>query len=152
MESILRGAATYLFVWLIFRAAGKRSLSEITTFDAVLMLIISETTQASLIDNDNSLTNTVLLILTILGIDVFLSCIKQRYHRVERIMDGAPVVLLDDRGLHETSMAKERVDRHDILNAARHLQGLANLDEIEYVVIETTGDITIVPKRAAGGS
>ena len=66
MESILRGAATYLLVWLIFRITGKRTLAQITTFDAVLLLIISETTQAALTDNDNSFTNSILLILTML--------------------------------------------------------------------------------------
>jgi uncharacterized membrane protein YcaP (DUF421 family) len=149
MESILRGAATYLFVWLIFRVSGKRSLSQATTFDAVLILILSETTQAALIDNDNSMTNSVLLIATMLGIDVVLSCIKHRFHRIERIMDGASVVLLDHRGLDQEAMDKERVDRDEILNAARHLRGLANLGDIEYAVLEPTGDITIVPKREA---
>jgi uncharacterized membrane protein YcaP (DUF421 family) len=149
MESVLRGAVTYLFVWLIFRLSGKRSLAQATTFDAVLILIISETTQAALVDNDNSLTNSVILILTILGIDVVLSCIKHRFTRVEHVMDGRPVVLLDHRGLHNDVMDAERVDREEILNAARELRGLANLDEIEYAVLEPTGDITIVPKQTA---
>jgi uncharacterized membrane protein YcaP (DUF421 family) len=149
MESILRGAATYLFVWLIFRISGKRSLAQATTFDAVLILILSETTQAALIDNDNSMTNTILLIATMLGLDVVLSIVKHRSHRVERIMDGAPIVLFDHRGLNNHAMDYERVDREEILNAARHLRGLANLGEIEYAVLEPTGDITIVPKRGA---
>jgi uncharacterized membrane protein YcaP (DUF421 family) len=150
MDSILRGAATYLFVWLIFRVSGKRSLAQATTFDAVLLLIISETTQAALLDDDNSMTNSVLLIATIVGIDVLVSFIKHRYHRVERILDGAPVVLFDRRGLDKNVMDAERVDKEEILTAARHLRGLANLDEIEYAVLEATGDITIVPKREAG--
>jgi uncharacterized membrane protein YcaP (DUF421 family) len=147
MDSVLRGAATYLFVWLIFRISGKRSLSQATTFDAVLILILSETTQAALLDDDNSMTNSVLLIATMLGIDVVLSCIKHRFPRVEKVMDGAPLVLLDNRGLSEECMDAERVDREEILTAARHLRGLANLDQIEYAILEPTGDITIVPKR-----
>jgi uncharacterized membrane protein YcaP (DUF421 family) len=147
MDSVLRGAATYLFVWLIFRISGKRSLSQATTFDAVLILILSETTQAALLDDNNSMTNSVLLISTMLGIDVVLSCIKHRFPRVEKVMDGAPLVLLNQRGLHEECMDAERVDREEILAAARHLRGLANLDQIEYAILEPTGDITIVPKR-----
>jgi uncharacterized membrane protein YcaP (DUF421 family) len=150
MDSILRGAATYLFVWLIFRISGKRSLAQATTFDAVLILILSETTQAALIDNNNSMTNSVLLISTMLGLDVLLSHVKHRFHRVERIMDGAPVVVLDPAGLKQDILDKERVDRQEILAAARELRGLANLEEIEYAVLEPTGDITIVPKKRAG--
>ncbi len=147
MESILRGAATYLFVWLIFRISGKRSLAQATTFDAVLILILSETTQAALIDNDNSMTNSMLLIATMLGIDVLLSHVKHRFHRVERVMDGAPVVVLDPSGLKQEVMDKERVDRQEVVTAAREIHGLANLDEVEYAVLEATGDITIVPKK-----
>ncbi len=148
MDSILRATATYLFVWLIFRVAGKRSLAQITTFDVVLLLIISETTQAALIDNDQSITNSALLILTMLGLDVFFSHIKLRFPCIEKIVDGAPLILLDRKGLRKESMDKERVDKDDILNAARELRGLSNIEQIEYAVLEQTGDITIMPKAS----
>jgi uncharacterized membrane protein YcaP (DUF421 family) len=146
MDSILRGTATYLFVWFIFRMTGKRALAQITTFDAVLLLIISETTQAALVDNDNSFTNSFLLILSMLGLDVVLSCLKQQYPRIEKIMDGAPLLILDRAGLRRQAMEKERVDQRDILHAARELQGLARLDQVEYAILETTGEITVIPK------
>ena len=147
MESVLRGALTYLFVWLIFRLAGKRSLAQITTFDAVLLLIISETTQAALIADNNSITNSILLILTMLGIDVALSHVKQLLPAVEKVMDGMPLVILDPNGLKQDYMDRERVNKEDILHAARDLQGLANLDQIQYAVLEQTGNITVVPKE-----
>jgi uncharacterized membrane protein YcaP (DUF421 family) len=149
MESIIRGAATYLFVWLIFRITGKRTLAQITTFDAVLLLIISETTQAALTDNDNSFTNSILLIMTMLGIDVMLSFIKQRLPVVEKVMDGMPLIILDRRGLRREEMARERVNEEDILHAARDLQGLSRLDQVDYAILEQTGEITIVPKASA---
>ena len=147
MESIGRGVATYLFVWLIFRIAGKRTLAQITTFDAVLLLIISETTQSALAENDNSITNSFLLILTLLGLDVLLSCLKQRFPRLEQVMDGRPLVLLDGDNFDEQAMQKERIDREDILAAARRLQGIGSLSEVEFAVLEQNGDITIIPKR-----
>jgi uncharacterized membrane protein YcaP (DUF421 family) len=147
MESVFRGAVTYVFVWLIFRIAGKRSLAQITTFDAVLLLIISETTQAALTDNDNSITNSFLLILTLLGVDVVFSCLKQRFPAMEKVVDGVPLILLDRRGLNQDAMAKERIDEADILAAARELCGIANLSQIEYAILEQSGGITIIPKR-----
>jgi uncharacterized membrane protein YcaP (DUF421 family) len=149
MDSVLRGAATYLFVWLIFRITGKRTLAEITTFDAVLLLIISETTQAALVDNDNSFTNSALLILSIIGLDVFFSCMKQRFPAIEKVMDGTPVLIVDRGELQCEAMERERVDEHDILHAARNLQGLGTLDEIEYAILEQTGEITIIPKKTS---
>jgi uncharacterized membrane protein YcaP (DUF421 family) len=146
MESIFRGLATYLFVWLVFRLAGKRSLAQITTFDAVLLLIISETTQAALIDNDNSMTNCLLLILTMIGTDIIFSQIK-RWPAVEHVIDGQPLLIVNRGQMSEGAMSMERVDRQDILNAARHLRGLSSFHEIDYAVLEPSGDITIIPKR-----
>jgi uncharacterized membrane protein YcaP (DUF421 family) len=147
MDSILRGVVTYFFIWLIFRIAGKRTLAQISTFDAVLLLIISETTQAALTDTDQSLTNSLLLILTLVGLDVLLSYVKEYFSTVEHIMDGTPLLILDRQNLNERAMAKERVSKEDILNAARKLCGVASIDDIEYAVLEQTGEITIVPKK-----
>lgn len=152
MESILRGAAVYFFVWLIFRLAGKRTLAQITTFDAVLLLIISETTQSALLDSDNSFTHAVLLILTMLGLDVLLSCLKQRYPAFERVLDGLPVIIVDRGKLDREAMAKERVDEEDILHAARQQRGLAGLAEIEYAVLEQSGGITVLSRESESPS
>ena len=149
MDSVWRGALTYLFVWVVFRIAGKRSLAQITTFDAVLLLIISETTQAALTDNDNSITNSFLQILTLLGMDVVLSCLKQRFPRLEKIIEGTPLILLDADGLKKDAMTNERVDEVDILAAARLQRGIGTLNEIEFAVLEQSGGITIIPKSLA---
>ena len=149
MDSVLRGAATYLFVWLIFRITGKRTLAQITTFDAVLLLIISETTQAALIDDDHSFTNSVLLILSMLGLDVFFSCVKQRFPAIEKVMDGTPVLIVNKGELQCEAMERERVDERDILHAARDLQGIGTLAEVEYAILEQTGEITIIPKKSS---
>ena len=148
MEPILRGAVTYGFIWLVFRIAGKRTLAQITTFDVLLLLIISETLQSALIGNDNSMTNSFLLVLTMLGIDIVLSYIKQQSPVWERVLDGNPVVLMDQKGLHQQALQKERVDEDDILAAAREKQGLIHLDEIDYAILEQNGGISIIPKRS----
>jgi uncharacterized membrane protein YcaP (DUF421 family) len=151
MESVLRGAATYLVIWFIFRLSGKRTLAQITTFDAVLLLIISETTQAALSDNDQSFTNSLLLILTLLGMDVMFSELKRKCPRLEKVMDGAPLLIYSQGALDQHAMAKERVDEQDILHAARDRHGLQTLGEIEYAILEPTGEITVIPKSNRSG-
>jgi uncharacterized membrane protein YcaP (DUF421 family) len=147
MDSILRGAATYLFVWAVFRLAGKRSLAQITTFDAVLVLIISETTQAALVDNDNSMTNSFLLILTLVSLDIGLSHLRNWFPKLGPVMDGAPLVILDENGFDNEAMQRERLDKDEILQSARERQGLANTKQIAYAVLEPSGGITVVPKN-----
>jgi uncharacterized membrane protein YcaP (DUF421 family) len=148
MDSIFRGAATYLFVWAIFRIAGKRSLAQITTFDAVLLLIVSEATDAALLADNSSFTNSVLLILTLLGLDVLFSWLKLHFPALEKVMDSNPIVLLDGNGLRKDVLSMERVNENDILHSARHNHGMTRLDGIQYAILEQTGDISIIPKKA----
>lgn len=146
MESILRGVATYLCIWFIFRLSGKRTLAQITTFDAVLILIISETTQAALTDDNQSFTHSLLLVLTMLGLDIVLSELKQRFPRLERVMDGAPLLILSQGVMDQQALSKERVDEQDILHAARERHGLRRLDDVEIAILEQTGEISVIPR------
>lgn len=148
MESIVRGAIVYLIVLIVFRINGKRSLAQITTFDFVLLLIIAEAIQQALIDVDYSMTNAFLIVLTLLGMDVGFSLIKQRWDRFQRLIDDVPLVLVDNGRPLPERMAKARVDDSDILASARQLQGLERMDQIKYAVLERSGGISIVPKQA----
>ena len=146
MDPVVRAAVTYFVVWLIFRISGKRSLSQVSTFDFVLLLIISETTQAALVDDDNSVTNSVLLIATFFGIELVLSFVKQWMPRADQILDSSPLLLVADGRLLQEPLAKERVSKEDILEAARHWRGLERLDQIKYAVLELNGEISIIPR------
>jgi len=77
MDLVIRGLAVYLFLLLIFRVSGKRSLHNATTFDFVLLLIIAETTQQALVGDDGSVTGAFLLIIVLVGTDVLLSLAKR---------------------------------------------------------------------------
>jgi uncharacterized membrane protein YcaP (DUF421 family) len=147
MDSVIRGLIVYIVLLLIFRLSGKRILSQTTTFDMVLLLIISETIQQALIDTDNSVTNGLILVLTLVGADIGLSLLKQRSPAFDRLMEGAPLIILEDGRAIKERMDKERVDEEDILEAARKLQGLERLEQIKYAVLERNGDITIVPTQ-----
>ena len=146
MDSVIRGLAVYFFLFLVFRVAGKRTLSQMTTFDFVLLLIISESIQQAMIDTDNSVTNAFLLVITLVGVDVALSVVKQRSRRIAGLLDPTPVVIIEDGRVLRDRLSKERIDEGEILSAAREQQGLERLDQIKYAVVEQSGHITVVPK------
>jgi uncharacterized membrane protein YcaP (DUF421 family) len=148
MESIIRGAVVYLFLLVVFRVAGKRTLSEATPFDLVLLLIISETTQQAMVDNDHSMTNGAILVLTLLAVDILLSFLKQYVPWLNPVLDGSPVVIVKDGQLLQDRMDRERVDLSDILEAARLEQGIESLDQIRLAVLERSGKISIIPRGA----
>lgn len=147
MNPVIRGVAVYLFVYIIFRILGKRALAEITTFDFVLLLIISETTTDALIGEDYSLTASFIMVSTLVGVDLLLTLIKGKWTFFERIADGSPIVILD-RGVPLVKrMKKTKVDEEDILEAARQAHGLEKLSQIKYAVLEKDGSISIIPNR-----
>ena len=149
MDSVVRAAAVYLALLLLFRIIGKRTLAETGAFDFVLLLIIAEATQQAMIDDDNSMTNAFLIIVTLLTLNVGFSLLKQRLPLFDRLIDDVPVLIVVDGTLLKDRMDRARVDERDVLQAARETQGLARLDQIRYAVLERDGAISVVPKEAA---
>lgn len=151
MDSVVRGAAIYLFLLLVFRISGKRTLSQVTTFDFLLLLIISETVQEAMVNDDHSLTHAALLVITLVGIDIGLSLVKRYWKAAEKVLDDIPLVIVENGRLLEDRARKCRVDLGDVLHAARELQGLERLDQIKFAVLERNGGISIVPKSESAG-
>jgi uncharacterized membrane protein YcaP (DUF421 family) len=147
MGSVLRAITIYVILLIIFRVAGKRSIAQITTFDLVLLLIISEATQNAMLGDDYSITNGVLVILTLVGLDIFLSIWKQRSPSIEKFLEGTPLVIVEDGKPIANRLERARVSESDILAAARELQGLERMDQIKYAVLERSGGISIIPRN-----
>ena len=146
MDSVIRAAIVYLMLLVLFRITGKRSLAQITTFDAVLLLIFSEAIQQALIDNDNSMTNAFIIIVTLLGLDVLFSVVAVRVPLVDRLLNDVPLVLIEDGRVHRDRMQKSRVSEDDILEQARTTLGVERLDQIRYAILERGGEISVIPR------
>jgi uncharacterized membrane protein YcaP (DUF421 family) len=149
MDAIYRGAIVYVFLLLIFRLAGRRTLAQMTTFDMVLLLVISEATQNALIGDDFSITNALLVIMTLVSLDISLSLLKLSSPWVDRLLDGKPTILVEHGRSLTDLMKRARVDEADILTAAREKHGLERMDQIKYAVLETSGGISIIPEHRA---
>jgi uncharacterized membrane protein YcaP (DUF421 family) len=148
MDSVIRGVAVYILVLAGIRAAGRRSIGEMTGFDLVLLLIVAETTQQALLGDDFSITNSVVLLATLFGVDILLSLVKQHWSSAEHLLDGRPTVLMLDGKVDEAALRRTRLDRDDLLEAARR-EGLPNLGAVRHAVLEITGDISIIAIKAA---
>lgn len=147
MESVIRGAAVYLILLLIMRLSGRRTLSEITAFDFVLLLIIAETTQQALLGEDFSITNAVVLIVTLIVIDIGLSYLKEWSPLAAKLLEGTPTVLIRDGKIDRHALRRSRVEVSDVLSSARRKQGLENVDQVKHAVLETDSGISIVPRK-----
>lgn len=147
MESVIRPALVYLFVLVLLRLTGKRTLAQITTFDFVLLLIISEGTQQALIGEDNSMINSAIVVATLVGLNVLMSLVKQRSPWFDRLLDDIPLVIVADGKPLKDRMDKARVDEDDVLDAARENHGLERMEQIRHAILERDGQISIIPRR-----
>lgn len=146
VDSVVRAAVVYIVLLVLFRLTGKRSLSQITTFDAVLLLIISEAVQQALIDSDTSMTNAFLLVLTLLGLQVAMSVLNFRFRRVDKLLNDVPLLLVADGVPLQDRLSKTRVSEDDILDQARRAWGIERIDQIRFAVLERDGVVSIVPR------
>jgi len=149
MESVLRTIAVYVFVLVVFRISGKRSLSQITTFDFVLLLIIGEATQQALLGNDFSVINAFVVISTLVVLEILFSYIEGRFPTFGRVVGGLPVVVLENGKLIEESARREGVTLAEILAEGREKHGLERLEQFKYAILERHGGISIVPTEAS---
>jgi len=145
MNPVLRGVAIYVFVLLLFRIMGKRSMSEATTFDLILVLILSEVTQQALAGHDFSLTGAFILIVTLISTDLVFSLLKENFPMFGKVTEGLPLIIVNEGKPLVRRMKKSKVSEDDILEAARMHFGLEKMQEIKYAILEKSGDITIVP-------
>ena len=145
MDSVIRGAAIYFVLLVIVRLSGRRTLAQMTAFDLVLVLIVSETTQQALLGDDFSIVNAIILIVTLFGIDIVLSYVKARWRTADLVLEGAPTILVSHGSPDRRALQRARVGLNDVLEAARCQQGLERLEQIKYAVLEVGGGISIVP-------
>ena len=141
MEMVLRALAIYLILLVVFKIAGRRALLQMTSFDLILLLIISEATQQALLGNDFSVTGAMLTIMTLVVVDMLFGLMKKYSAGAESALDGCPVPLID-------KLKKVDVSCDDILVAARQNQGITELSKIKYAILERNGHISIIPAES----
>ena len=149
MDSVIRAAAIYLFVLFVFRISGKRSLSQITTFDFILLLIIGEATQQALLNNDFSMINAWVVICTLIALDIVFSWMAARWPTFGRVVGSLPVVVVENGKLLEDRARREGVTLSEILAEGREKHGLERLDQFKYAILERHGGISVVPADEA---
>ncbi|SCZ23175.1 MULTISPECIES: DUF421 domain-containing protein [unclassified Pseudomonas] len=147
MDSVLRAAVMYAALMVLFKIAGRRSLAEITTFDFVLLMIIGEATQQALLGDDFSMTNALMVIVTLIAIDVGFSLLKLRSQWVSHLIDGGPTIIVEDGRILHGRMRHARLVEADIMEAARSSQGIEALEQIKFAIIERNGKISVIAKE-----
>ncbi len=141
-ELILRGGGIYLTVILLLRISGKRELGQLTPFDFVLLMLISEGASNALTAGDDSWLAAVIVITTMLLLNAGLGYMTARHARVERWMEGRPRFLIREGRVLYAALRKETISNNELMAALRQ-NGCFRPSQVEYAILETTGEISV---------
>lgn len=147
MDSVINAAVVYVFLRLVLGLAGRRSLAQLTAFELVLLIVIGGAVQRALVGDDPSLTNAAIIVATLVGLDLLLSAAARRSYVVSRVLQGVPLIVVENGRPLARRLYRARLNEDDILAAARRHHGLTTMDEVKYAILETNGEISIVPER-----
>src|SRR5260370_6178180 len=96
VEKVIRPMVVYLFLLIAFRVAGKRELGQMTPFDLIVLLTISNVVQNAMIGADNSLGGGLIGAATLLIMNWVLARLSYYFPRFERLVEGQPTVLVEN--------------------------------------------------------
>lgn len=117
----------------------------------MLLLIIGEASQQALLGEDFSLTNAILVIITLVVIDMALTLVKRRWPKADLWLEGAPLIVVEQGVPLESRLKEARLRLDDVMESAREKHGLERLDQIKYAIVERNGKISIIPAADAQG-
>ena len=145
MDLALRAVFLFFFVFLITRILGRRELSSLEPFDLILLVVLGDAVQQGLTQDDYSLTGAFLAIGTIALLQLAVSFTNFRVPKLRGILNGEPIVVVQDGKPIEHNLSRERVTLDDLSSAMRQ-QGIATLGEVQWAVMETSGAISFIKK------
>jgi uncharacterized membrane protein YcaP (DUF421 family) len=148
MDIVLRGIAIFVFLYVLMRAIGRRELSSLEPFDLILLIVLGDAVQQGLTQDDYSLTGAFLAIGTIALMQLLVSYTNFRFPRLRPLLEGEPIVVVQDGKPVERNMRRERLTIDDLVSAARQ-QNIASLDEVAWAVMETSGAISFIKKSGS---
>jgi uncharacterized membrane protein YcaP (DUF421 family) len=142
-EKLLRSVVVYGFLLASFRLAGKRQLGQMTPFDLIVLLIISNVVQNALIGNDNSLGGGLVGAATILVLNSLVAWVTFRSKTAQRLVEHAPTVLVRHGRILSANLERERLSLSEF-HAALRREGVVTVSELRYVLLEQDGHLSVI--------
>jgi uncharacterized membrane protein YcaP (DUF421 family) len=143
MDLVLRAIVVFGFVLVLTRVIGKRELGSLQPFDLILLIVLGDALQQGLTQDDYSLTGSVLVVGTIAVLQVLVSWITYRFPRTRPVLEGEPIIVVQDGEVIERNVKRERLTVEEIAEEARRQQ-IAHLSEVRWAILETSGSISFI--------
>jgi uncharacterized membrane protein YcaP (DUF421 family) len=142
LEKALRSVAVYLFLVVALRLGGKRELAQLNSFDLVVLLLLSNTVQNAIIGADDTLAGGLFGAAVLLATNYAIVRLGFRYPKVANALQGTSTVLVDKGKPIDGNLHRYLITREELMAAVRR-QGARNLEDIDLVVLEANGALTV---------
>jgi uncharacterized membrane protein YcaP (DUF421 family) len=146
VDLVIRAFVGFCFVLFLTRVIGRRELSSLEPFDLILLVMIGDLVQQGITQNDFSVTGLLLVGGTIGLLTVLVSYSSFKFPRLRPIIDGEPVILVEDGRPIERNLVQNRITVGELAAAAR-MQQISSLEQVRWAVLETNGQISFIPKQ-----
>ena len=148
MDVVLRAAIAFIFVFLLTRIVGRRELSSLEPFDLIMLIMMGDLVQQGVTQSDYSVTGIFMAAGTLALMTVLVSYLSWRFKRLRPILDGEPIVIVQDGKPIDSNLKRERLTIEEVAQQAR-IQQIASLDEVEWALLERTGEISFIKKSGS---
>ena len=147
MDIVLRSLVIFMVIWVLMRLLGRRELSNLEPFDLIMLVVIGDFVQQAATQQDLSVTGAILSAATIGILTLAFSWLSWHFPRLRPVLDGKPLVLVEEGKLLTDNMRRERITIEELAAQAR-LQRIDSIEKVNWAVLETGGQISFIPKRA----
>ena len=145
MDLVLRAIAVFFFLFVLTRVIGKRELGKLQPFDLMLLIVLGDALQQGMTQDDYSITGAILIVGTFASLQVLLSWLSFRFPRTRPILEGDPIIVVQDGEPIARNLRRERLTVEDLTEGARR-QGIAHLADVHYAILETDGTLSFLQK------
>lgn len=148
-EIVLRGSIMYLALFAILRFIGRRQAGHFGPADLLVIVLIADAAQNALGKEYGSVTEGIVLVLTIVGWEYTLDWIAWRFPRLRPILNPPPLILVENGRLKPENMSKEMLHQEHLMSQLRE-QGVENLSDVKVATLEGDGRLSVIPKERGG--
>ncbi|MFC3745350.1 YetF domain-containing protein [Paenibacillus sp. GCM10012306] len=148
---ILMTVLMYFFIFLCLRIMGKREIGKLSVFDLTISIMIAEIAVFVIDDIKRPVYEGIVPMATLVLIQVLVAQLGLKSRKLRMFMDGKPSILISDGKLHRGEMRKQRYNIDDLLLQLRG-QNIDNPADVEFAILEASGQLTIIEKNKSGSS
>lgn len=146
MDIVVRATIAFALIYAVTRLIGRRELSTMGPFDLILLVVIGDIAQQGITQSDHSFTGLVLVVGTFVLLTVFVSWLVFRFRALRPMLEGRPLILVQDGEFIDANLRRERISREEVASEARLVAQIDSIDRVRWAVLESNGRISFIPR------